>query len=140
MWRDLSSRVQQDPRVDTMPELTLESLDVSVREFFHSLSNSHGDTVLIADGKPHFHIHHVEIDLNQSWSIAKNARRFELIDREIDGSITTEEHKELESLQMDLRRYRRRVCSLPIGENQKLLQDLAERSARLQRPTNLFDT
>ena len=54
----------------------------------------------------------------------KNARRFELIDREVSGTLSADEASELKDLQDDLRRYRRRVTPLPLGETRRLLDEL----------------
>lgn len=107
-----------------MPELTLESLAEPVREFFRSLPTGNGDTLVIRDGRAVFRIQPGVDDPAGEWTDARNARRFELIDREIDGTISAAEAVELETLQTDFRRFRRRVAPLPLGETRRLLDEL----------------
>ena len=63
------------------------------------------------------------------WDAAKDARRCELIDREIAGTLTTEEAAELRSLQAAMLRYRRRVAPLPLDEARRLHQELLTKAA-----------
>ena len=65
------------------------------------------------------------------WTDAKNARRFALIDREVDGTISPEESSELDALQTEFRRYRRRVAPLPVGETRQLLERLERVAGQL---------
>ena len=54
------------------------------------------------------------------WSDVKNARRFELIDKEIAGMLTAAESSELASLQTQIDDYLRRVAPLPIAQTRQL--------------------
>ena len=49
-----------------------------------------------------------------SWTPAKANRRAELVDKDIDGTLTPEERPELEQLQQEMRAYCRAVAPLPI--------------------------
>ncbi len=113
-----------------MPELTLDSLAEPVREFFRSLPTDPGDAVVVRDGRSVFLIQPSHDDPAGEWTDAKNARRFALIDCEIDGPITADESAELDSLQTEFRRYRRRVAPLPIGETRRLLDELERKAAQ----------
>ena len=113
-----------------MPELTLESLAPPVRAFFESLPNTNGETVLIAGGRAVFCIRPAETAPAGEWSDAKNARRFALIDRELDGTISADEASELEAIQTEFRRFRRRTTPLPLGETRQTLEELERKAGR----------
>jgi hypothetical protein len=51
---------------------------------------------------------------NGDWTEDKNARRFALIDKQIAGTISTEETAELRHLQQQIDEYLRRVAPLPL--------------------------
>jgi hypothetical protein len=65
------------------------------------------------------------------WSDAKNLRRCELVDKEIDGVLTEQEARELAELQDEMLAYRRQVAPLPLEDlralHQKLLQSTSHR-------------
>lgn len=63
------------------------------------------------------------------WTDAKNRRRCDLIDRVIDGTITTEERVELDQLKRQLRRYIHAVAPLPLEEARELHQELLDLAA-----------
>jgi hypothetical protein len=65
-----------------------------------------------------------------NWTAAKNERRCDLIDREIDGTIAPGEWAELEELQEELRRYVNQVAPLPLEPLRKLHQALLEKAAK----------
>jgi hypothetical protein len=72
----------------------------------------------------------VEADLPASsgpWNEAKNARRCELIDKEIQGMIGETERRELELLTREMRVHRRRVAPIPIEGVKHLHQRLLEK-------------
>lgn len=62
------------------------------------------------------------------WSDKKNARRFALIDKEIDGTLTPTESAELNSLQAQIDDFLRRVAPLPIAETRQLHAQLVKLS------------
>lgn len=69
----------------------------------------------------------VESDLpppDGAWNETKNARRCELIDKDIQGTISGAERRELELLTRELRAYRDRVAPLPLEGAKKLHQQL----------------
>jgi hypothetical protein len=59
-----------------------------------------------------------------AWMKAKNARRCFLIDREIDGTLTPEEARELDMLQRQMLRHRDRVAPLPLEAARRLYEEL----------------
>ena len=63
------------------------------------------------------------------WNDAKNDRRCELIDKEIDGTLLHAEKRELEKLQSQMLAYRRKVAPLPLKEAQRLHQQLLKKAA-----------
>jgi hypothetical protein len=63
------------------------------------------------------------------WTDAKNDRRCELIDREIEGTILPVEKRELDELQNQMLAYRRKVAPLPLKEAQRLHQELLKKAA-----------
>ncbi len=69
------------------------------------------------------------------WTDAKNDRRCELIDKEIDATLTPDEAKELESLQDQMLRYRHRVAPLPLGYARQLLEVLERKAAQSNGPS-----
>jgi hypothetical protein len=65
------------------------------------------------------------------WTERKNARRSELIDREIEGALTPDEAVELHQLQ-EMLRYQNKVAPWPIQTARKLHQQLLEKAAKAQ--------
>ncbi|MGL6073161.1 MAG: hypothetical protein ACRC8S_03255 [Fimbriiglobus sp.] len=63
------------------------------------------------------------------WTDAKNHRRSELIDREVEGSIIPEESVELEELQGQMRRHVNKVAPLPLEAARKLHAELLAKAA-----------
>ena len=114
-----------------MLEIDVESHDEPVLQFLLSLPQDPGGTGLRVNGRTVFRIVPV---LSPSpadtagWSEERNARRAALIERDVLGSITPSEAIELEDLQDTLRRFRRTVAPLPLGETRRLLEEL-ERKA-----------
>ena len=69
-------------------------------------------------------------DEDGEWTTAKNDRRFYLIDKEIDGSITREESVELENLQSHMGRWLDKVAPLPMEHVRQLHRELLEAANR----------
>lgn len=61
---------------------------------------------------------------NGEWTEAKSARRFALIDKEIDGTLDPREAQELEQLTREIDDYLRRIAPLPIEETRLLHEQL----------------
>jgi hypothetical protein len=73
----------------------------------------------------------VSADPADAWSEAKNARRCDLIDREVDGVLTFDEAAELKQLQGEMLRYRRKLAPLPIEDARKLQQELLAKASQV---------
>ena len=58
------------------------------------------------------------------WTEAKNDRRCALIDKEIAGTLTPEEERELKTLQGEMLAYRREVAPLPLDDLRELHKQL----------------
>ena len=71
-------------------------------------------------------------DDSSEWSEEKNARRCELIDKEIDGDIGEDERRELETLQRQALEHLDRVAPWPVEGGRRLHQRLLEK--KRQRP------
>ena len=70
--------------------------------------------------------------LDDPWTPEKNQRRCDLIDKEIDRSITSTERVELANLKQQLRRYVNKVAPLPIDAARKLHAELLEKAAQAE--------
>jgi len=68
------------------------------------------------------------------WNEEKNRRRCELIDKEIDESLSDDERVELEALQQQMIEHRRRVAPLPIEGARKLHRELLAKKRQRERP------
>ena len=66
------------------------------------------------------------------WTDLKNARRCLLVDREIDGTLTAAERRELKALQAELSRYRQLVAPLPIRELRSIHDQLLQQVENLK--------
>jgi hypothetical protein len=114
-----------------MPHLTLEAQTDDVKRFLLALPAGE-ETVVEWQGQPLLKLRSVTPgERAEEWSEAKNARRFELIDCELDGSISAADADELERLQAEFRRHRRRIAPLPLAETRELLEELARKAARV---------
>lgn len=121
-----------------MTHVSLDNLSESTKQFILSLSVELRGSVLELGGKEVLRVYPPNCDyqaVGDDWTDAKNERRCELIDKEIDGSISAAEAAELEDLQEQMLRYRHRIAPLPLARARKLLEELerkaqvAERSA-----------
>jgi hypothetical protein len=68
------------------------------------------------------------------WTDAKNVRRCQLVDREIDGILTPEEATELAVLQEQFFRERRRLAPLPLESLRQLHQELLAKAQKGPAP------
>lgn len=64
---------------------------------------------------------------SEGWTEQSNARRCQLIDRQIQDTITAEEAAELDQLQQSLRRYLDSVAPLPLDGARRLHAELLRR-------------
>ena len=70
---------------------------------------------------------------NGEWNESLNARRIELVKRDVYNKLSPEESLELERLQDRMLAYRRRVAPLPLDELRELHQKLLDQAARNHR-------
>jgi hypothetical protein len=66
------------------------------------------------------------------WNDAKNERRCELIDKDIQGGLNAAERREFESLTQQMRVHRRTVAPIPIAGAIRLHQQLLEKKRQHQ--------
>jgi hypothetical protein len=64
------------------------------------------------------------------WTEAKATRRCELVDREIDGTLTPDEAVELEVLQQQMLQERQRLAPVPLDELRRLHPELLAKAQR----------
>ncbi len=113
-----------------MKHVVLDTQDESVRRFFLALSLSPEDSLLELDGKPIAFVSPSPRNglkgkaTNARWTEEKNQRRCDLIDREIDGTLTVAQAMELRDLQREMLEYRRRLAPLPIEAARALHKQL----------------
>ena len=66
-------------------------------------------------------------DADHAWSEEKNSRRCDLIDKEIEGTLSEQERIELDDLQRQAVEYRDRVAPLPMEGAGRLHAQLLEK-------------
>jgi hypothetical protein len=122
-----------------MKHLSLDTQADAVKQFVLSLSADPDGSVLELDGRAVLQVLPVTVRPNGAagdWTEAKNARRCELIDREIEGLLTADEASELTRLQQEMLRHRRRVAPLPLDDARRLHQQLLEQARAAPRPSD----
>jgi hypothetical protein len=115
--------------------IPLDGQEEAVKRFVLSLPTDANGSILELDGRAIVCVPPASAVLDASaanapWTEEKNARRCELIDREIDGTLTAPESVELKRLQAEMLRYRQRVAPLPLEDARKLHQELLARAAQ----------
>lgn len=118
-----------------MRHIDLGAQDEAVQRFFRKLQVTGEVSVIELNGRVVAHVVPVReeaepADNAEEWTDAKNARRCELIDREINGTLTLEETSELARLQRQMLAYRDRVAPLPLEAARRLHQELMGKAAR----------
>ncbi len=140
LWYNLlMNPVESPPSVPNMTHVTLDNQNESVKQFVLSLSVDRRGSVVELAGKEvlrAFPPENGQAESDQEWTSVRNNRRCELIDKEIDGTITFDEATELEDLQDQMLRYRHRVAPLPLAHANRLLAELEEKAARASGPTS----
>jgi hypothetical protein len=116
--------------LDTQPEV--------VRQFVLSLSVSPDGAVLESGGRPVAcvvappKLTNGASEKEGEWTVEKNRRRCELIDRKYDHGLSPSEAAELAVLQDAMYRYVDQVAPLPLEAARSLHQELLEKAARAQ--------
>ncbi len=90
------------------------------------LSDVHASTVLLTSATELNEFGGDDSSDVAGWSDELNERRIELIDKDIQGSLSTEERVELAELQRKATAYRDRIAPLPIEGAKRLHQHLLE--------------
>ena len=122
-----------------MKHINLDTLPEPVRQFIRGLGTAADGAVIEENGRPVVRLTPVRNppdgpDPDGDWTEAKNRRRCDLIDREIDGTLTAAERAELEDLQGQMLRHRHRVAPLPLAHAGRLLAELERKAAAAGSP------
>lgn len=118
-----------------MKHVNLDDCDEAVREFVLSLSPGPGGAVLELGGVPVAHVLPPPVGAESPpWDVSTDARRCELIDREIAGTLTPAEAAELATLQAAMLRHRRTVAPLPLDDARSLHRELLAKAAAGSAP------
>jgi hypothetical protein len=110
--------------------IDLNAQGEAVKQFFLSLPVDPDGSVVELNGQAVARVTPLKGEGNGSheatgpWTEAKNARRCALIDREIDALLTPEEAAELQMLQQQMLRERRRLAPVPLEDLRRLHQKL----------------
>jgi hypothetical protein len=129
-------------RESAVNAINLDREDEAVKRFFLSLPADAGGSVVSIDGQELAQV----IPLTPSsdtngeegeWTDALNDRRCDLIDKEIEGTITPEEARELHRLQQAMQRYRRRVAPLPLEDARRLHLELLRKAREAGDASNV---
>ena len=114
-----------------MKHVNLDAYDEAVKNFVLSLTPDPGGSVLELGGRPVAHVLPIPPagEAADDWDGAKDARRCELIDREIAGTITGDEAAELQALQAAMLRHRRKVAPLPLDDARRLHRELLAKAS-----------
>jgi hypothetical protein len=109
-----------------MNHIELDAQGEAVRQFFLSLPADPEGAIVEVNGRPVARLVPIlesgndGCDDESSWTKEKNARRCFLIDREIDGTITPEEARELAGLQRRMFQHIQRVAPYPLEATRRL--------------------
>ena len=118
--------------------ILLDSQDEAVKRFFLSLAVDAQGSVVELNGHAVACVLPPPKETNgtlEGWTDAKNNRRCDLIDREIDGPpLIPAEIAELATLQEEMLRYRQRVAPLPIEDARRLHQELLAKVSAQDSP------
>jgi hypothetical protein len=102
-----------------------ESLSAARTVVFVAFTRATSETSTLVSERPA--VHHGTapgVTAGGEWTEEKNQRRCDLVDKEIDGTISAVEKVELAQLQAEMLAYRRKVAPLPLEELRKLHQEL----------------
>ena len=111
--------------------IDLSKQDETVRRFLESLAPDPDGVLVELNGRRVFILVRPATQTNgadEPWNDEKNRRRSDLVDKEIDGTLTPVEVLELSDLQRQMISYVDRVAPLPLEEARKLHQQLLEKA------------
>ncbi|HQU45845.1 MAG TPA: hypothetical protein PK867_23725 [Pirellulales bacterium] len=113
-----------------MKHIDLTRQEEAIKQFFLALPSDPEGSVVELNGKPVARIMPVDApaaDEGQEGTARdgqKNARRCELVDREIAGTLLPNEATELAALQQQMLAERRRLAPVPLNDLRRLHQEL----------------
>jgi len=113
-----------------MKRIDLTSHGEAIKQFFLALSPDPEGSVVELNGKAVARITLVsaapaeQCHDDTDWNDLKNARRCELVDREIEGTLLPDEAAELAVLQQQMLAERRRLAPVPLDDLRRLHQEL----------------
>jgi hypothetical protein len=118
--------------------IDLNRQEEAIKRFFLSLPVDPEGAVVELDGHIVAHLFAAEeaAEGNEdpgSWTDAKNSRRCDLIDKEIDSRLTPAEARELKDLQRQMLRHVDRVAPLPMEDARRLHQELLMKAQAAQK-------
>ena len=123
-------RLPLERREPFMKRIELNSQGDAVRRFFLSLPVDADGSLVELNGQAVARVFGIAKAGNSAelhpapWTEAKNQRRCELIDKDIDDHLTPQEVMELEALQRQMDRHLRTVAPLPLEDARRLHQEL----------------
>lgn len=117
-----------------MNHILLDKQDEAVKRFFLSLPADSQDSEVELNGLALACLVPVSHAAQEdgAWTEAKNERRCDLIEKEIDSTLTAAEAVEFLSLQQAMLNYRNLVAPLPIAAVRKLHEELLAKAALAQ--------
>lgn len=119
-----------------MKRIDLTSQEEAIKQFFLALPPDPEGSVVELNGRAVARITPVNAasaDTRQggtAWNELKNARRCELVDREIEGTLLPDEAAELTVLQQQMLAERRRLAPVPLDDLRRLHQKLLAKAQR----------
>ncbi len=122
-----------------MNHVNLNRQDEAIKRFFLSLPVDSEGSIVELDGHVVAHVFAAEETADGNgeddgpWTDAKNARRCDLIDKEIDSRLTPAETRELQDLQRQMLRHVDRVAPLPLEDARRLHQELLMKALAAQK-------
>jgi hypothetical protein len=121
-------------QVAAVHHINLDTQEKAVKQFFLSLPVDPQGSLVEVNGRAVARLVPLPVGDNGTpggesrWTEEKDTRRCFLIDREIDGTLTPEEARELEALQRQMSQHLDRVAPLPLEETRRLYQRLAAKA------------
>ena len=112
-----------------MTHVSIDRQPEAVKQFFETLELPPEGSVVEMNGRPVARILPAN-HRDSEWTEAKNERRSDLIEKEIDGTLTPAEAVELQALQQAMLKYRNKVAPLPIAAVRKLHDELLAKAGR----------
>ncbi|HEV3021554.1 MAG TPA: hypothetical protein VGX76_03780 [Pirellulales bacterium] len=118
-----------------MKHIDLNAEGKDVQQFFLALPVDTEGSVVELNGRALARVtpiagrQNTALDDKGPWNETKNVRRCALVDREIDGILTSDEAAELEVLQQQMLRERRRLAAVPLEDLRRLHQELLAKAS-----------